>query len=57
MQKLESLEAMCVNIDSVVCHSEDGVSGGRANSGGVASFCLDHRHSPPEMSLYTPDGR
>lgn len=29
----------------------------RANSGRVASLCLDHRHGPSQKSLHTPDGR
>lgn len=45
------------HIYSAVRLAEDAVSGARANSGGMASLCLDHRHGPPEMSLHTPDGR
>lgn len=37
--------------------SEGRASRARANSGRVASFCLDHRHGPSQKSLHTPDGR
>lgn len=36
---------------------EGRASRARANSGRVASFCLDHRHGPSQKSLHTPDGR
>lgn len=37
--------------------SEDWVPGTGADSGGMASLCLDHRHSSSEVSLHTSDGR
>lgn len=37
--------------------SEGRASRAGANSGRVASLCLDHRHGPSQKSLHTPDGR
>ena len=37
--------------------TEGGVTGGGANSGGVASLSLDHGHGSQAVSLHTADGR
>ena len=37
--------------------TEGGVTGGGANSGGVASLSLDHGHGSQEVSLHSADGR